>query len=344
MGLLLRIVFFVHSLVWAAPPTLLSQTGLYQDIKTKKVDPTHLYFEPQYPLWTDGAHKARWVSIPPGKQIQNGGEDATEGDADHWLFPVGTRVWKEFSFPDPQNPQRLKRVETRYYRKSRENGWFAASFLWNENETEATVAPEEGIKNYFPLAGGKSHSIPGVMQCFECHQRGGDPVLGLDALQLSTDRDPLALHVQQNMPPTITLRTLIERNLLSHPGDLLSEPPRIHSHTDVGRAAMGYLHGNCGHCHHPEGSAAATGQFLRFTVKAQSEEVEPAFKTTVNIATKKFKIPGESETFRILPKNPEISAVPYRLHEGTMPPLGTKIVDEEAVEQISSWIRTLKED
>ena len=44
--------------------------------------------------------KRRWISLPPGSAI-----DASDPDA--WAFPVGTRLWKEFSFGG-------QRVETRY--------------------------------------------------------------------------------------------------------------------------------------------------------------------------------------------------------------------------------------
>src|SRR5262245_1808413 len=81
------------------PPALLSQTGLYTPGTARAVDPQNLTFSPQYPLWTDGAHKRRWIRLPAGSFI-----DASQPDA--WRFPVGTRLWKEFSFDG-------KPVETR---------------------------------------------------------------------------------------------------------------------------------------------------------------------------------------------------------------------------------------
>ena len=81
-------------------PQTLQETGLYADAEARRVDPRHLAFAPQYPLWTDGAAKRRWISLPPGTAI-----DASDPEA--WVFPVGTRLWKEFSFAG-------QRVETRY--------------------------------------------------------------------------------------------------------------------------------------------------------------------------------------------------------------------------------------
>jgi hypothetical protein len=69
------------------PPEMLKDTGLYSDFRTLEVDPNHLAFSPQYPLWTDGATKRRWISLPPGKAIDG-------SDPDAWVFPVGTRLWR----------------------------------------------------------------------------------------------------------------------------------------------------------------------------------------------------------------------------------------------------------
>src|SRR5512137_3035620 len=82
----------------ASPPPRLADTGLYSDPATLTVDPRNLPFSPQYPLWSDGAAKRRWIRLPPGATI-----DAS--DPDEWDFPVGTRVWKEFTFG--------RKVETR---------------------------------------------------------------------------------------------------------------------------------------------------------------------------------------------------------------------------------------
>ena len=71
-------------------PELLSQTGLYTDIGAGTITPEALLFRPQFKLWTDGADKRRWLQIPVGETIDT-------SDMDAWRFPVGTKVWKEFS-------------------------------------------------------------------------------------------------------------------------------------------------------------------------------------------------------------------------------------------------------
>ena len=51
-----------------------------------------------------------------------------------------------------------------------------------------------GVTDVASTGPGTSHDLPPVRDCLRCHSRGGDAVLGFDALQLSPDRDPLAPH------------------------------------------------------------------------------------------------------------------------------------------------------
>ncbi|MDX1518428.1 MAG: hypothetical protein R3288_16385, partial [Woeseiaceae bacterium] len=54
----------------AAPPFAprLSETGLYEP-GTLRVARDKLSYTPQYPLWSDGAIKKRWLYLPPGTSI-----------------------------------------------------------------------------------------------------------------------------------------------------------------------------------------------------------------------------------------------------------------------------------
>ena len=160
-------------------PETLQDTGLYSDFAALQVDDTHLAFSPQYPLWTDGAAKRRWISLPPGTAI-----DASDPDA--WSFPVGTRLWKEFSFAG-------QRVETRFMER-RPDGWLYAAYAWSADGRETQRVSARGRRGAYPLEGGRSHAIPGVTDCKVCHQGGRSEVLGFSAIQLSPQRDPDALH------------------------------------------------------------------------------------------------------------------------------------------------------
>lgn len=304
-----------------APPTL-AATGLYADPATLAIDPRNLPFSPQYPLWSDGAAKSRWVYLPPSAKID-------VSDPDHWQLPVGTKLWKQFELGG-------RKVETRFIARVAKDDWIFATYLWNDAQTEATLAPAEGIASTIALAPNKRHQLPGVVDCESCHRAGPDVVLGFNALQLSDDRDPLAPHGEALPPDALTLASLAAADRFSPARpEWLSDPPRIAARTPRERAVFGYLAGNCGGCHNREGSLAHLGLSL----------AHPSAPTLTGPG--RFVVPGIApEHSRIIaPGAPDHSALLYRMASRSpiaqMPPLGTVLVDVEATTLIRDWIADL---
>jgi hypothetical protein len=303
------------------PPPSLRETGLYSDAERMMVDPAHLAFAPQYPLWTDGAVKRRWISLPPGTSIDG-------SDPDAWEFPVGTRLWKEFAFDG-------RRVETRFIER-RPEGWLFAAYEWSADGREAVLAPERGRRGAFAFEGGRAHTIPGVSDCRVCHEAGPAPVIGFSLLQLAPDRDPAAPHAE---PAGVDLDDLVEAGLLVGLPET-ARSPRIAAASAVERAALGYLHGNCGHCHNADGPLGKLGLRLRHENGA---EVEPAVATAVGQPVAK-PAPGQpaEAVLRIAPGHPDRSGIVVRMASRyaalQMPPLGTELADEEALELVRQWI------
>ncbi len=183
-------------------PQRLSDTGL----SSADVVP----FSPQYPLWSDGAAKRRWIYLPPGTSI-----DAARPDA--WEFPRGTKLWKEFSHG--------RALETRFLSRGMDGIWRFGSYVWNVDGSDATLAPAGGVRD-LPASGapGERYTIPSENDCRACHEAAPVPVLGFSALQLSPDRDPLAPHAEGSVDTNLT--TLTARGLLRNlPPDL--QAPRI---------------------------------------------------------------------------------------------------------------------
>jgi hypothetical protein len=310
------------------PPALLRDTGLYSDFAALEIDSRNLAFAPQYPLWSDGAAKRRWIALPPDTAI-----DASDPEA--WVFPVGTRFWKEFVFGG-------RRIETRMLERL-PDGWRYAAYEWSADGREATLAPAAGRRGAFDLGGGRSHAIPGVTDCKVCHEGRRTPVLGFGLLQLSPDRDPGAPHAEP--APGVDLAYLVRAGLLvGLPEAMLEAPPRIRAATATERAALGYLHGNCGHCHSADGKLANVGLLLRHVAGAG---VEPVVASTVGRPVRK-PAPGQSpETvLRVAPGHPERSALAERMGSRwaalQMPPLGTELVDEDALDLVRRWIAELE--
>jgi mono/diheme cytochrome c family protein len=309
------------------PPQTLGETGLYSDWATKTVAPANLPFSPQYPLWTDGARKSRWLYVPKGRVI-----DASNPDV--WRFPVGTRAWKEFRFG--------RRAETRLIERT-PSGWQFAAYAWNEDETEAPLVPERGIARSVPIRDGVRHGIPSRADCRACHVAGPARLLGLSALQLSPDRDPLAPHAEPPPDGAVDLQVLVARGLLRGlPPRFLKSPPRIAAASPVARAAIGYLHANCGGCHTGAGELASLKFALNYGLSAPPSAAPPALLTGVGQSSI-FKVPSPTDAVeRICAGRPDASVLVARMTSRhplvQMPPLGTRIVDDEAVALIKKWI------
>ncbi len=225
-------------------PQRLSDTGLYVEGAVKTLRADHFAFVPQYPLWSDGTSKRRWIYLPPRTSI-----DASLVDA--WEFPVGTRLWKEFSYD--------RRVETRFMERLADGSWRFATYVWNQEGTDAVLAAEDGAVLPVSAAPGGRYVVPSRNDCLACHEGPSVPVLGFSALQLSPDRDPLAPHAEPARNDHANLSNLVASGRLRNlPRRYVEQPPRIAAASPTERAALGYLHGNCGHCHNDAGALTGT--------------------------------------------------------------------------------------
>jgi hypothetical protein len=332
-ALVVMFTFLLLSLAAAEEraPEKLSQTGLYVAGRPGEIDRNNRPFSPQYPLWSDGATKRRWVYLPPGGVI-----DAK--NVDEWSFPVGTRFWKEFVFNN-------RRVETRMSWKVSSERWVFVTYRWNDEQTDATLVSEAGEPDVVEVAPGKRHSLPGVTDCTTCHGTQRQTPLGFNALQLSPDRDPNAIHGEPLQPDMMTLRTLLEEQLLINAGhEITGRAPRIATASAQTRAVLGYFASNCGTCHNGRGEIGPLAPVLRISdLLVDGDRVARSFVG----AKTKWQVPGvpEDESVVIDPTTPERSALLARMRSrrpsSQMPPLGTVVRDQAAVDAVTAWIPQL---
>ena len=309
----------------SAPPTL-RQTGLYADWEAKTVAPGVVPFVPQYPLWSDGAKKRRWIRLPEGTSV-----DASDPQA--WQFPVGTRLWKEFAFEG--------RVETRFMVLGA-SGWKYAAYVWSPDGSEASRVPLRGWTTEAEVAPGVVHVVPSEGDCRACHANAKTPVLGFSALQLSGDRDPGAPHAEPLVYGAVLLDDLVRSGRVRGlPEAMVLTPPTIGGRTPTERSARGYLHANCGSCHRTEGTVASVGLVL-----AEGPSGSRAVTTTEGVRS--HFVPagaGQAEAVRLVPGRPDRSVLTQRMGSRDpvqqMPPIGTRVVDRDGLELVSRWIHEL---
>jgi hypothetical protein len=300
----------------------LSCTGLYDDIVKKTLAPGVEPFAPGMTLWSDGAAKSRFIYLPPGTKI-----DST--NMDEWIFPVGTRVWKEFRLAD-------KRIETRHFWKARDDFWRRVTYRWNDDETEATLLTD-GATN----VNGTSYEIPSVTACDSCHVGSRDRLLGFEANSLA--------HPQAE---GLTLATLVQRGLLTrNPSRTALVLPEDGTGTPL---AMVYLHANCGTtCHNSRTYAPARFTDLDMRLYAERTLGDspptavtdlPAYAQTVGQDMKIYK---SGPALRIKPASPADSGLFYLATRRTdtladqMPPLVSHVPDPYAIRMLSEWINAL---
>jgi hypothetical protein len=306
-------------------PARLSETGLFEPGTTTTLREDVLPFSPQYPLWSDGSSKQRWIFLPPGTAIE-------AADPDAWEFPQGTRLWKEF--------RHGRAIETRYIERLDDGSWRFAAYVWDENGRDAVLAPEEGAV----LKAGPTgrYLVPSRTDCLACHEGPAVPVLGFSALQLSSDRDPLAPHADPVGAGQVDLAYLVATGrLVNLPPALLASAPRIAARSPVERAALGYLHGNCGHCH--DAAGALDGLDLALAQRADPA-ADSATRTRQSLLDRasRYRPHGLPNPKRVALEGHNRGTLTLRLKSTSslarMPPLGVQVVDDEGVALVERWI------
>ena len=286
-----------------ALPLALSETGLHADDVHE--------FTPRFELWSDGLVKRRWIGLPPDGAIDS-------SDLDDWVFPAGTRLWKELSLDG-------RRLETRMLVKvgDQPGAWRMAAYVWDEDQAEAWLA-EAGEDDVL----GSEHDVPGATTCLACHGAARDRVLGFSAIQLHGE-------------PARGLAPLVADGRFSTPLLPSAEVPG----DATTRAALGYLHANCGSCHRP-GGGLRIGLDLSLRVDALDDVgATGAYVTAVDVHPSAADDGGEA---LVAPGRPDRSSVYRRMAargtELAMPPVGSRLVDPAGLAVVEAWIAGLPTD
>ena len=306
----------------ASLPTRLSEAGLYRDPIAHAVRDDALAYEPAFPLWSDGADKKRWLALPAGTQIDS-------SNMDDWSFPVGSRLFKEFSLNGV-------RLETRVLVKRGPGArdWAGASYVWSSDQSDALLAPE-GAENIL----GTQHDAPPAKKCGGCHAGRRSYVLGFSAVQLANAEAHAPSSPAQGVEATraVSLAQLADSGLLS----VAPRPETTRALTPVERAALGSLHANCGSCHNqqrPENDGPRCYDPRRKIDMWLPYDATPAaLAAMITSFVPEYVSPGEPDAGRLMRL--------VRRREGIllhMPPLATERVDEAGVAALRAWIGTLE--
>lgn len=303
------------------PAATLADYGLFTDVTANAPSNRVQAYDLVNPLFTDYAAKQRFVYIPKGKTAKYDAVNALD-------FPVGTVLIKTFGYaPDMRTPDEgAYKVETRLL-IHKENGWVAAPYVWNKQQTEAKYAPIGArlqIKTSSP-DGEKldfSYAVPNANQCKTCHQSGHDI-------------EPIGPKIR-NLNHKGQLETWDAKGLINALAAELPTVPPVHDATfPLEARARAYLDINCAHCHKPDGSASNSGLMLEWGETNQTRIGIGKHPTAAGRGA------GGLLTV-ITPTNPDTSILTYRMQSTepgiAMPELGRTLAHKEGVELIRKWI------
>ena len=321
-----------------APYPKLSDYGFFTGIQRDLMPNTGvLPYELITPLFTDYAHKARFVWMPKGQQATV----AADGRLD---FPDQAVLIKNFYYPaDFAKPEAdLDVVETRLLMKIK-GEWQAFTYVWDEAENDAELNIVGDIKpvSWQDEKGHKQnieYLVPNKTQCKSCHNR--------DAIIQPIGPKVANLNKDLRYPDGKTENQLSRWQKAGYlaAGDhgqkfakfAAWDKPESGS---LQERALAYLDVNCGHCHHPQGPAHSSGLYL------QADEQDLAHLGFCKPPVAAGKGSGGRQ-FGIVPGQPAASILLYRMENTDpgvmMPEIGRVMVHKEAVALIRDWIAELK--
>lgn len=306
------------------------------DMKNLSPNDGVLPYDLNSPLFTDYAHKLRFVWMPAGT---SGSYDETQS----FDLPVGAVLIKNFYYPhDFTDESKGRRImETRLLVHT-EKGWDARPYIWNEEQTEATLEVAGGRFDitwihYDGKEKGTNYVIPNKNQCKGCHEYKGK----------LTPIGPKAKHLNCNYPYADGTKNQLDKwaemgyltgnpSSVDAPKTAVWDDPASGSLEDRARA---WLDINCAHCHNEGGPANTSGLLLNI------EETDRTIMGLCKTPVAAGRGSGNMK-YDIVPGNPDSSIIVYRmasLDPGIMmPELGRKMVHEEGLALVREWIASLE--
>lgn len=321
---------------WDELPNSLADLQLFQGpIAEQKPVAGVLHYELNTPLFSDYTAKYRFIKLPAGSSMQFINEDVS------LEFPVGTLIAKTFAYPhdqrDPAKGQKL--LETRILKREAA-GWIGVSYLWNDEQTAATQKLTGSIvqSKWTHFDGNErtnAYIVPNANQCKGCHGPTNQPI------------GPKPRNL--NRPPPGTMAGANQLELWRDAGVLqgLKNGQQVHAVPVWNQETTGsleqrvraWLDINCAHCHDPTGPARQSGLDLRYT------QLEPAKRGVMKTPVAAGRGSG-GKLYDVVPGKPDESILIHRLESTEpgimMPELPRRMVDEEGVNLIRSWINSLK--
>ena len=305
----------------------LDETGVFLDLASLTPNPGVVPYSINTPFWSDGAIKRRWFSVPDLEQ------KLVFGPTENWEFPSGA-VWiKHFDLELEQgNPESTRRLETRLIVKNDE-GVYGVTYRWDDTQENAYLVPEEGQDEIFTVEKDgvlleQVWRYPSRGECLTCHTKQGGEALGFNTAQLN--RTHRFGDVDENQILAYSRAGYFTERVDS---DSLGEPAvAVDDESEsLTKRIESYLASNCSQCHQPGGASIGLWD-ARMEIGLEESGIIGGVLANPSIHPgRRVVVPGDPGASELLRR---ISS----LGTDRMPPLGSNVLDHEAIELVREWI------
>jgi uncharacterized repeat protein (TIGR03806 family) len=315
----------------AGSPERLSETLAFADVAALRVAPGVLPYSVQTPLWSDGAHKQRWMSLPSGGHIGF-------SELDAWTFPEGTVFIKQFDMAlDERTPEVLRRLETRFLIAARGGGYFGLVYRWDDDQRDAQLlldGGEELLQIVQPDGSVREqrYTYPSQRACNACHWEGAGYVRGVRTGQINGRHD----HGDGNQLAEWEALGLFDMPASDGPGEHTQLAALNDESAPLEARVRSYWDVNCASCHNDASPLHSWDARISTPLEAQGVLlVEP--RTGPRPDGARLIVPGDPERSLIYLRSGSLEP------SMRMPPLLKNRIDQRYVELLREWIESLPE-
>lgn len=304
-----------------------------------------LPYKPASSLFSDYAHKKRFVWMPKGTKA------TYNGDGNVLELPVGAAIIKNFYYDNVQPSSTTKIIETRVMiRKA--SGWIFANYVWNDEQTEAFYDLAGSYQDLTWIENGETKSvtyrIPSDVQCITCHKTK-QMIDGTEqTVYIPIGIKPQNLNFNYNYTTGVKnqLTKWIEAGYLDSNFSLPTEANSTVDYEDTSKSldlrARSYVDINCAHCH--TDNKHCDYRPMRF---AFSQTGSANGNTNMGVCVDTEDMQGFPSNLAkiVTPGNTFKSMLHYRINTTNetyrMPLHGRTLIHTEGVALMEQWINSL---
>jgi glucose/arabinose dehydrogenase len=314
-------------------PKLLSDLDL---LRVRKDQPKRglLPYDVQSPLWSDGATKQRWLSLPKGQA-----HFAANGP---WAFPEGTVFIKHFAMAlDEREPDETRPLETRLFVAARDREYYGLTYRWkpDASDAELVLQRQEEVLEITGEDGQvrqQTYVYPGPYDCMTCHNEEAGYVLGVRTEQLNQPVSGIEAWFDDNPLVDWSRRGLLDWRIDDKSA---ATGPRLvpleDESSSIEDRLRSYWASNCSMCHGSGPNIRSNWDARWATPLEKQGIIDGELENGERVEGERVVVPGDVERSALYTRSTS------EVVELRMPPIGRRRTDQRYAALLERWIRSL---